>query len=600
MKATMEQATLDGVFESSSRRRLLDGGLGRLLDGEKVVDLFCGAGGWGEGLKEAIGVGVDFAVNHSAQAIATHRVNNPACVHHEGDAWKAEPRLVVGGEKVGLLMASAACTTHSRARGAAPISPRVHMLGWCIAKWAKDVAPRVILIENVPEWVDWGPTMLKRDEAGNIVRDGQKRAIRVQNPAKKGLEYRRWWRAMQRLGYVMESRVLDAPDYGAASRRRRLFIIARRDGQPIVWPEKTHGRSNDGEVGNAVRNRAAGATGRGVERSDVDDSRLSGASVADCVVRHATANRRSDSGSGCGCAPYRTAAECIDWSDLGTSIFERPRPLKPKTLARIAEGIRRYVLKDPKPFVLRTTMSNAPGGGWHVASVHDLLRTQTTRQDLAVVTPLVGVCAHGDGKDGTKRWGRGALPVTDPLNAIHAGGNNFGLVSPILAPQNSGVFGQRPDAPGPTITTKGHQAVVAPVLANFRHGGGQHGSAGEPMHCVTSGGNHAGLVAALLLEYYGNTASAGRADKPLGCVTTLDRHGLVVCVIDGTEFVIVDILFRMLRPKELAKAMGFREDFIWPRTQRETVRLIGNAVAPPMAAALVGAVFPGEGRGGER
>ncbi len=609
--------------EDTLRRRLVDSPLSALAPDEKVADLFCGAGGWGEGARE-LGIHVDFAVNHDAVAIAAHKANNPWCRHHQGDAWRARPRSVIGrGTKLGLLLASAACTTHSRARGSAPISKRVHMLGWCIARWMEEVAPRIVLIENVPEWKDWGPTIERED------------GTRVQDPARKGQHFRRWWRYCVRLGYVMEMRVLDAPDYGAASRRRRLFIIARRDGQPIVWPEKTHGH---------VHSRADRAGLSGQQASPDRVGRVRSARSGDRKV-HQPGNIRgggfgaqasSDHRDRPSVTAYRTAAECIDWSDLGTSIFERPRPLRPKTLARICEGVRRYVLNDPRPFVLRVTQSHAPGGGWHVASANEPLRTQTTRQDLAVATPIlapqnsgvfgqrvdepaptattkghqslitpilattgygerdgqaarvaqvsellgtcvngvkqalvspvIAVCAHGDGKDGRGRWGRGALPATGPLNAIHAGGNNFGL--------------------------------VAPVMAYLNHGGKQSGPVSEPLRTVVGGGNHAMLVAALMMEYYGNSTTCRRPDGSLGAVTTLDRHGLVCCLIDGQEFVIVDILFRMLRPAELARAMGFRDDYAWPKTQRDTVRLIGNAVAPPQARALIASVLP-KGRGGE-
>mgnify|MGYP001810520143 CR=1 FL=1 len=408
-----------------------------------------------------------------------------------------------------------------------------------------------------------------------------------------------------------------------------------------------------------------------------------------------------------GLSPYRTAAECIDWSDLGSSIFERSKPLKPKTLARIAEGVRRYVLNDPNPFVLRITQTGGKGGGVHVggsvSSVAGCGPTETTREDLAlavpvvapqntgvygqrpdepgptittkghqaaitpVIAPTLAVCAHGDGKDGTRRWGRGALPVTGPVNAIHAGGNNFalasamcvpaggpegvaapvdephrtiltrdhcglasallattgygeregqrprahsvrdllgtcvdgvkqGLAMPVLMNNTSGHTGARADSPMPTITTGGQGAVVAAVgavLSHFRHGGGQAGKVDEPLATPTSGGNHASLVAALMVEYYGASGKGRSAKEPLGTPTTVDRHGLVSVVISGVEYVIVDILFRMLRPGELAKAMGFPETYVWPKAKRDATRMIGNAVQVDHAAALIGAVFPG-------
>ena len=271
--------------------------------------------------------------------------------------------------------------------------------------------------------------------------------------------------------------------------------------------------------------------------------------------------------------------------------------------------------------MLRVTQSHAPGGGWHVYPADGPMPTQTTRQDLAVATPVV--CPAGGPKRQPER-------VDQPYHTVLVR-EDCGVATPILAPQNSDVYGQRPDAPAPTVTTKGHQALVsallmnntthhtggrvdglvptvttggqaglvAPILTHYRHGGGQISRLTEPGHAVTAGGNHAMLVAALMMEYYGNSTSCRRPDGSLGAVTTLDRHGLVCCLIDGQEFVVIDILFRMLRPLELAKAMGFRDDYAWPKTQRDTVRLIGNAVSPPQAKALVASVLP-NGRRGEQ
>ena len=329
--------------------------------------------------------------------------------------------------------------------------------------------------------------------------------------------------------------------------------------------------------------------------------------------------------SGPAVTPYRTAAKCIDWSDLGTSIFERPggRPLKPKTLARIVEGVRRFVLNDPAPFVLRVTQTGGTGG--QVWAAEGPMPCVTTRQDVAVATPVVSLQYGQDGR----RDFAGAKRVDEPLGTLTAI-DHHALATPILAttgygerdgqaarvhrvaellgtcvdgvkqavvtPVMVGAGGAewapaRVDRPMGAILTREDRAIAAPVLAYMNHGEKQSGTVHEPLRTVTTG-NHAVLVAALMMEYYGNSTTCRRPDQPLGAVTTLDRHGLVSCVIDGVELVIVDILFRMLRPRELARAMGFREDYLWPKSQRDTVRLIGNAVAPPQARALVGASLP--------
>lgn len=607
----------DALFAlpADKRARLLASPLAELAPDERVADLFCGAGGWGEGAR-ALGIRTDFAVNHDPVAIAAHEANNPGCKHHRGDAWRTKPRDVVGkGTKIGLLMASAACTTHSRARGSAPISKRVHMLGWCISRWMADVQPRIVLIENVPEWEDWGPTIVRED------------GLRVQDPARKGQHFRRWWRYCERLGYRMEKWVLDAPDYGAASRRRRLFIVARRDGQPICCPEKTHGASESGNDRPDLAGRKIRGTTQHRQRADKngrrehqrDDARRSVPSSIEPRSPSQYAVRSI------AVAPHRTAAECIDWSNLGRSIFERERPLADKTLARICEGIRRYVLNDLSPFILRVSQPHAPGGGWHVYPVTGALPTQTVRQDIAIGVPVISPAG------GPKR---NAQSVADLLQTVLVR-EDRGLVLPVLMNNTTHHTGGRVDGTMPTTTTGGQtglvspvmvttgygeregqsprvnsvadllgtsvngvkQAVVAPVMAYMNHGDKQVARVDEPGRTVVSGGNHAVLVAALMMEYYGNNDKCRKASDLLGAVTTLDRHGLVSCVIDGVTWTVVDILFRMLNPDELARAMGFREDFAWPKTKRETVRLIGNAVSPPQATALIRAVLPRHAQG---
>ncbi len=623
------------MYEASKQAKLLASEFGGLLPGETVGDLFCGAGGW-TALASSLGIEVDWAVNHDPTAIEYHERNYPQCRHSQGDAWHVAPRDAAGDAPVGLLLASAACTTHSRARGSAPVSPRVHMLGWCIARYAKDLRPRVLLIENVVEWKDWGPTVAKVGEDGQPMRDAQGRPIQVHDPKKRGSEFRKWWRYMQRLGYVLESRVLEASSFGAASRRKRLFVVARRDGQPIRWPEEP--------------------------------------------------------GTG-----GKVAADVIDWSDLGTSIFSRPRPLADKTLRRIAEGIRRYVLADAAPFTVRVT--HGEGRGWAVAPTDGPLATQTTRQDLAVVTPVVGVCAHGDQSGGQVRWGRGALPVSDPLNTIHAGGNNFAVISPVVAP--CGGPKREPSAVDRilhTVLTREDRGIVVPVLATTGYSerdgqaprvhpvsdklttavdgvkqaiaspvlmtntsGHTGGKVGRPVPTITTGGHH-GVACPVLSEYYGNSTGGRRVDEQLGAVVTHDRHGvgtpvcvslrnncdgesvtepvgtitsggthhglatpvcgpcgqverarqvaellvrllgkhavelnedgLVVVRIAGEAMVMVDILFRMLKPRELADAMGFGPGFVLPKVQRHAVRLIGNAVSPVVGRELIAANFP--------
>lgn len=730
-------------FESGARERLAASTFGALVDGEIVVDLFCGGGGATQGIEDA-GLMVHECVNHCPTAIATHEVNHPQTNHRRGDVWKNKPAVVAAGRPVGLLWASPDCRHFSRARGAAPVSRRVRDLAWVVTRWAKDLSatgqgPRVIIVENVPEFLTWGPIREKRD-GRKLVRDASGNVLMEPIPEKSGQTFRKWKRMLERCGYVVDWKVLDAADFGAASRRKRLYVIARRDGLPIVWPEATH-VSNRKQTGQGRRVQRSVSTGNSGDRDEGrwegsgDDRQISGFDAGGTHPSRLAGGNRGRVSAGPdsqgALKPHRTAAEIIDWSDLGTSIFDRKRPLQPKTLARIAEGIRRYVLNDPAPFVLRVTQGD--GRGWHVTPADAPLNTQTTRQDLAVCTPVVapqngGVYGQRVDEPGPTITTKGhqavispvlvgaggpvyaakPRPSDQPLNTVIAedhravvspvlqqirgdvagkdvrepiptitAGNGPGrgagaahaigvstpvlvttgygeregqrprcqaiadllgtcvngakqaVVSPVLmsagGPECAAVPADRPMGtvlprdhraivtpvlmnnttghtggpvtdPAPTVTTGGQAGVVAPVMAFLNHGGKQVGGVDEPLRTVVAGGGHAGLVAALMVSFYGNNKGGHRADMPLHTVTTLDRHGLVCVLIDGVEFVMVDILFRMLKPRELAAAMGFPATYQWPKTQREAVRLIGNAVSPPQAKALTRAVFP-RGRG---
>lgn len=341
--------------------------------------------------------------------------------------------------------------------------------------------------------------------------------------------------------------------------------------------------------------------------------------------------------------PYRTAADVIDWSDLGRSIIDRKHPLKPKTEARIAEGIRRYVIADASPFVLGVTQT---GGGWAVSPIDAPLPTQTTRQDLAVCSPVLGRVSNGDGAGKTKRFGRGASRVDDPHGTITSGGISNALVSPILAGSGGCSFApSRPDGPYHAVMPREDTGIASPILA----GAGGSAYAAKPTRAdvplnvvkcderraVTTGGQ-CGLVAPLTCDYYGNASTAHPVGQPLGTATTLDRHaavnvvlgltadgmakalkvaawlvrhlgdavpieaetGLAYTVIGGVRRYFVDILFRMLRALELASAMGFPPSYEWPRTrkgtidQRAAVKMIGNAVSVRTAMALIASSLP--------
>lgn len=250
---------------------------------ELVVDLFAGGGGASTGIEQAIGRPVDVAINHDPEAISLHTANHPQTIHYTADVFEVDPLEATEGRPVGLLWASPSCTHFSRARGGVPVSKQLRSLGWVVVRWAAAVRPRVIVCENVAEWRDWGPVLAKKG---------------TPCPRRKGRTFRQWVGHLERLGYTVEHRELRACDYGAPTIRKRLFLVARRDGQPIAWPEQTHNE-------------------------------------------HGTNGMKK----------WRAAAECIDWSIPAPSIFGRKKSLADATLRRIAKGVMRYVVDAAEPFI---------------------------------------------------------------------------------------------------------------------------------------------------------------------------------------------------------------------------------------------------------
>ena len=438
------------------------------------------------------------------------------------------------------------CRHFSRAKGGKPASKRVRSLAWVVTAWANDVRPRIIFLENVEEFRTWGP----------LDKDGQPQK------AKAGKTFREWVRRLERLGYVVDHRVLDASHYGAPTKRKRLFVVARCDGLPIRWPTPTHG---------------------------TDD--LFG-------------------------KPVRTAAECIDWTIPCPSIFERERPLAEKTLKRIAAGIKRFVLKDPEPFLVKvnhggpasrvedlgeplTTVTAARRGHALVMpslieidhgsnrptarSAQAPLSTVTAEARHALVVPALIQTGYGERKGQAPR----VLDLHEPLGTVMAQGQKHALVSAFLAKHFTGVVGQRADKPASTITAKDHHSLVAATLVKLR-GQCAGASVKEPMPTITVGSTHIAEVRAFLTAYYGEGCGQSLHD-PARTITTRDRLGLVT--VDSIDYQIVDIGLRMLEPEELLRAQfgtfaqGY--DLSAAETKADKVRLVGNSVCPDVAAALV-------------
>lgn len=458
---------------------------GELLGEELVVDNFAGGGGASTGIEAAIGRSVDIAINHDAEAIAMHQANHPATEHYCEDVFSVDPLAVTHGQPVGLAWFSPDCKHFSKAKGGKPVSKQIRGLAWVVIRWAETVKPRIIMLENVEEFRTWCP----------LLENGRP------DPTKKGETFNEWVAQLQACGYVVEVRELKAADYGTPTSRKRLFVIARCDGWPIVWPIPTHGK---------------------------------------------------------GLKPYRTAAECIDWSIACPSIFERAKPLAEATLRRIARGVRRYVIEAAEPFIVPLTHAGAD----RVHNLYEPLRTITGahRGELALAVPTLIQTSYGERKGQAPR-----VPgLGKPLGTIMAQGQKHALVAAFLA----------------------------------RHYGGHENDGADlriPMHTVTAQDHHA-LVYAFLLAYYGNEKEGISLAKPMRTVVSKDRFALVT--VRGEEFYVADIGMRMLAPHELFRAQGFRSDYIInplvngkPLSKTAQMRMCGNSVCPPLAEALVRANY---------
>ncbi|WP_312299150.1 DNA cytosine methyltransferase [Stutzerimonas nitrititolerans] len=528
-----------------------------------VIDNFAGGGGASTGIELGLGRPVDIAVNHDPEAVAMHDINHPHTRHYCESVWEVDPRVIVDGRPVDLAWFSPDCKHFSKAKGGAPVKKEIRGLAWVAIRYAATVKPKVIMLENVEEFVTWGP----------LATDGRP------CPKNKGRTFASFTNALRRLGYQVDWRELRACEYGAPTIRKRLFLIARCDGQPIVWPEPTHG---------------------------------------DPASEAVKAKRLK---------PWRTAAEIIDWSLPCPSIFERKRPLAEATLRRIARGIQRYVLESANPFLVKVnhgydyfrgqpldeplqTITSKLGTGLVVPTLAPFITEHangSTQRNMPADAPLRTICAQVKGGHfalvaptlvqvgyGERKGQAPRVPGLDkPLGTVVAGGQKHGLVAAFLAKHYGGNYtgpGSSLENPLPTATTVDHNALVTSHLVKLRNN--QHSQAvTEPMPTLTAGGGHVGEVRAFLLKYYGH-GDGQPLQEPLHTVTTKDRHALVM--IKGEPYQIVDIGMRMLEPHELFAAQGFPADYIHSRTgggkklsKAAQVRMCGNSVCPPVAAALV-------------
>ena len=452
-------------------------------DDEIVVDFFCGGGGAGTGLEMGLGRAVTVAKNHSPAAISMHTVNHPHAKHFTTDVFEGDPDTECGGQAVGWFHMSPDCTHHSQAAGGQPRKREIRNLSWVGLKWAGMKQPRVISLENVKQILHWGPLVAKRCKStGRVIKLGGVIAepgevvpvseqFLVPDPKRRGQTWAVFVAELQRLGYAVEWRVIKACDFGAPTSRERLFMIARCDGQPIVWPEPTHAKN----------------PAKGQQR-------------------------------------WRTAAECIDWTIPSKSIFGRKKDLAPATLRRVAKGMRKFVLDAANPFIVPI----ANWSGESVQSADEPLRTVTSWPrggSFAMASPIIAPATH-QGSDRVNDPGA-PLPTITCANR-----GELTLISPVMIGVGGPGYSGKPvtvDKPAGTLMTQNHRAIAAAHLVKFRFA--DEGNAlDEPLPTITSGGNykrpagaaHAmGISTVFMAQMNGgfNTTAAKSIEDPMTTVT---------------------------------------------------------------------------------
>jgi DNA (cytosine-5)-methyltransferase 1 len=424
-----------------------------------IIDSFAGGGGVSSGLKEA-GLIVNYAINHDADAIAMYKINHPGTIVFNENILEVDPREVAKGRPIYMAWFSPDCTHHSRARGGKPREKKIRALAWVILRWAATVKPEVIILENVVEFQEWGPLTIEGKP----------------DPKQKSRTFNSFVNALRRQGYAVEWRELVACDYGAPTSRKRFFLIARRDGKPIVWPERTHGDPDSLEVM-------------------------------------------------CGLLkPWRTAAECIDWSLPCPSIFARKKPLADNTQRRIAKGLDKFVLKNQKPYIIQV---NHGGENFRGQDISEPLQTVTAKHGYGIVTPHI-----------TKFQQNSIGQVMEqPLDTVMAGATRFGLIAPTLAQigqtgGNDRLHGI--EEPLSTIVSKQEHMLIAPTLIQY-HGerscadSGHRGQVVDAPLKTVDASNRYGLTAAYISKYYGGfyDGAGSDVDEPLHTVTSKDHNAII-------------------------------------------------------------------------
>lgn len=494
---------------------------------ELIVDLFAGGGGASVGIERATGRSPDVAINHDREAISMHRVNHPDTQHYIENVWRVDPRKVVGDKRIKLMWLSPDCKHFSKAKGGQPKrDKKIRSLASVLPYWIKRLGPKrrpqVAVLENVEEFQKWGP----------LLPDG------TPCPVREGLSFRRFVKQLQNLGYVVDFRELVCADYGAHTSRKRLFLIARCDGKPIVWPRQTHDEHG----------------------------------------------RR-------GLPKWVQFAECIDWTLECPSIFARKRPLAENTQRRIARGVKKYVIDAAEPFIVPVTHT----GDSRVHGISEPIRTITgaRRGEFALVGATLINTRNGEREGQEPR----CMDIRKPHGTVTAQGSQGALVSAFLAKHNAGHEATGQDLLGPchAITARDSKALVASSLIKFK-GTGTGLAIDGPLHTVQASGNHYAEVRAFLMKYHRDGGQLADVKDPAPTIPTRDSLGLVT--VRGQAHIIADIGMRMLQPMELFKAHDFPAHYVIdrdadgkPLTKECQVRMVGNSVPPPMAEAIIRAQF---------
>jgi DNA (cytosine-5)-methyltransferase 1 len=497
---------------------------------ELTVDGFCGGGGWSTGFELAIGRPVDIGINHDADAIAMHKANHPRTKHYNENIFEVDPYEATQGRPVGWAHFSPDCTHFSRAKGGTPVKKSIRGLAWVVAKWAGTVHPRIISMENVPEFMTWGPLCARRDKMGRIYKlDGTTAGRReyvpyleqqlIPDKRKSGQTFKRFISVMRSLGYKCEWKILTASDYGAPTIRKRLFIIFRNDGEPIVWPRPTHG-----------------------DPETID-------------VKYG------------GLKPWHTAAECIDWSIPCPSIFERKKPLAEATMRRIAKGIQKFVIDNPSPYILPADGERTAAPlliQYHGEQSGKEVRGQGLGQPLQTVDTAnrYGLVAAFMSKYFGGGYKGAGTSMEKPLSTVTAVDHNA-LAAVHITQFNNHCVGQKADAPLKTITCgEGHFGEVRAFLVKY-FSGGTAKSVNAPLDTITTK-DRFGLVTIRGQEYI-------IADIGLRMLTPRELYNAQGFPPDYE-----------IERDYTGKA--------YPKTKQ--VARCGNSVPPPFATALVRANAP--------